>query len=161
MSHALAQRGFDVTGVDPSTDGIEQACANFPDCRFALGSAYDDLAALHGVFDAVVSLEVVEHVFHPRRYARTVASLLAPGGVAIISTPYHSYTKNLVLALLNRWDAHLDPLWDYGHIKLWSRPTLRMLFEEAGLSEIAFERVGRIPPLAKSMIAAFGRRTDR
>jgi len=32
-------------------------------------------------------------------------------------------------------------------------PTLTTLFEEAGFSAIRFERVGRIPPLAKSMIA--------
>lgn len=33
------------------------------------------------------------------------------------------------------------------------RKTLGMLLEEAGFVDIRFRRVGRIPPLAKSMIA--------
>ena len=40
-----------------------------------------------------------------------------------------------------------------GHIKFWSMQTLRALLEEAGLEVLCFERVGRIPLLAKSMIA--------
>lgn len=50
-------------------------------------------------------------------------------------------------------DAHLTALWDHGHIKFWSMRTLAILLEEAGFCDIRFERVGRIPALAKSMIA--------
>ncbi|MFN3682011.1 MAG: hypothetical protein ACK4VP_08235, partial [Nitrospira sp.] len=75
------------------------------------------------------------------------------GGVAIVSTPYHGYWKNLALALSGKMDAHFTALWDHGHIKFWSIRTLRQLLQEAGFSEIRFLRVGRIPPLAKSMIA--------
>ena len=71
--------------------------------------------------------------------------------MAIISTPYHGYLKNLVLALSGRLDAHFTALWDGGHIKFWSKRTLRILLEEVGFEKIAFG-VGRIPLLAKSMI---------
>ena len=50
-------------------------------------------------------------------------------------------------------DKHFTALWDHGHIKFWSMATLGELLEEAGLVELHFERVGRIPALAKSMIA--------
>ena len=80
-------------------------------------------------------------------------SLLEPGGTAIISTPYHGYIKNLVMALSGKMDAHFTALWDNGHIKFWSYKTLSALLAEAGFVDIRFERVGRIPPLAKSMIA--------
>lgn len=73
--------------------------------------------------------------------------------MAIISTPYHGYWKNLALALSGKMDAHFTALWDHGHIKFWSIDTLRRLLQEAGFAEIRFLRVGRIPPLAKSMIA--------
>ncbi|TVR67116.1 MAG: methyltransferase [Candidatus Competibacteraceae bacterium] len=49
-------------------------------------------------------------------------------------------------------DTELNWLWDHGHIKFWSMRTLTALLEEAGFREIRFERVGRVPPLAKSMI---------
>lgn len=50
-------------------------------------------------------------------------------------------------------DAHFTALWDHGHIKFWSMKTLTLLLEEAGFRDIRFERLGRIPALAKSMVA--------
>jgi 2-polyprenyl-6-hydroxyphenyl methylase/3-demethylubiquinone-9 3-methyltransferase len=77
-----------------------------------------------------------------------------PGALAIVSTPYHGYWKNLALSLVpGAWDRHHDPLWDHGHIKFWSRRTLRALLIRAGFNAVRFERLGRIPTLAKSMIA--------
>ncbi|MFB1489922.1 MULTISPECIES: class I SAM-dependent methyltransferase [unclassified Thiocapsa] len=157
VASVLSQRGWDVTGVDPSVEGIAQARLAYPALKLDEGSAYDDLAARYGRFPVVLSLEVVEHVYAPRHYARTLLDLLCPGGVAIISTPYHGYWKNLALALSGRMDAHYTALWDHGHIKFWSIKTLGALLREAGFVDIRFERVGRVPGLAKSMIAV-GRR---
>ena len=153
VAAALAEYGWQITGVDPSIEGIAQANANFPQLRLEQGSAYDNLAQRFGQFPAVVSLEVVEHVYAPREYAKTLFDLIEPGGTAIVSTPYHSYFKYLVLALTGKMQAHLMPLKDHGHIKFWSIPTLTVLLEEAGFNDIRFMRVGRIPILAKSMLA--------
>lgn len=153
MGNALTERGWDVTGVDPSAEGIAQAQAAYPHLKLEPGSAYDDLAARYGRFPVVLSLEVVEHVYAPRDYARTVFELLERGGVVILSTPYHGYWKNLALAVTGKMDAHFTALWDHGHIKFWSMRTLGELLREAGFVDIRFERVGRVPPLAKAMIA--------
>ena len=80
LANALAERGWEVTGVDPSVEGIAQARAAYPGLRLESGSAYDDLAGRYGRFPVVMSLEVVEHVYAPRDYARTVFDLLAEGG---------------------------------------------------------------------------------
>ena len=149
----LADLGYDVTGIDPSEGGIAIAQREMPQARLAVGSAYDDLARTYGTYPVVVSLEVVEHLFWPRKFAATVYDLLEPGGLAIISTPYHGYLKNLVLAAFDKFDAHWTSLRDGGHIKFWSERTLRTLLEEAGFTEVRFLRAGRIAPLAKSMIA--------
>ena len=153
VAAALATDGWDVTGVDPSSAGITEARKAFPDLRLAQGSAYEDLVAQYGRFPVVISLEVVEHVYAPRDYARTLFDLVEPGGGAIISTPYHGYLKNLALAVTGKMDAHFTVLWDHGHIKFWSIPTLTSLLTEVGFRSIHFHRVGRIPALAKSMIA--------
>lgn len=87
MAHALTHHGWDVTGVDPSVEGITQARAAFPDLKLHNGSAYDDLASRYGQFPVVVSLEVVEHVYAPRHYARTLFDLLEPGGGRPSSPP--------------------------------------------------------------------------
>ncbi len=67
--------------------------------------------------------------------------------------PYRIINRNLALALAGKFDHHWSPLWDGGHIKFWSEKTLLELLEETGFSSVDFVRVGRIPPLAKSMIA--------
>lgn len=153
VAAALAQYGYDPCGVDPSTEGIAQAQAAYPGLRLQTGSAYDDLVARFGRFPAVISLEVVEHVYAPRDYARTLFDLVEPAGIALVSTPYHGYWKNLALAVTGRMDPHFTALWDHGHIKFWSIRTLGRLLREAGFEAIHFHRVGRIPALAKSMIA--------
>jgi len=152
-ANKLAAAGYNVTGVDPSEDGIRIANSHFPHLKLSKGSAYDDLAKQHGQFPIVISLEVVEHVYAPRKFAATLFDLVEPGGSAIISTVYHGYWKNLALAITGRLDAHFTALWDHGHIKFWSMKTLRQLLEEAGFQDVSILRVGRFPTLAKSMIA--------
>ena len=149
----IASLGWEVTGVDPSVAGIRQANLNHPEICLQQGSAYDDLAGRYGTFPVVLSLEVVEHVYDPRTYAACLYALLEEGGVAIVSTPYHGYVKNLMLAVTGRMDAHFTALWDYGHVKFWSMKTLAQLLRETGFREIEFRRVGRLACLAKSMIA--------
>ena len=153
VASAVTSRGWAVTGVDPSSQGIQHAQQVYLNISLFQGSAYDDLASQFGQFPVVLSLEVVEHVYDPRLYAATVFSLLESGGTAIISTPYHGYWKNLVMALSGKMDGHFTALWDHGHIKFWSIKTLSALLSEAGFVDIRFERVGRISALAKSMIA--------
>ena len=152
LSAVIAAHGWEVVGVDPSQEGIAVASEAYPTVHFHKGSACDDLRSKLGTFPVVVSLEVVEHVYSPRDFAAGVLDLLDPGGIAIISTPYHGYLKNLALAVTGKMDDHFSALWDHGHIKFWSERTLSRLLRDAGFVINGFERVGRIPPLAKSMI---------
>jgi 2-polyprenyl-6-hydroxyphenyl methylase/3-demethylubiquinone-9 3-methyltransferase len=149
----LGDQGYRVTGVDPSAEGIAHANRAYPKLDLQQGSAYDDLSARFGTFPVVVSLEVVEHLYDPPTYAATLFKLLEPGGMAILSTPFHGYWKNLAIAVTNKFDNHVSPLIVHGHIKFWSIPTLTTLLEGAGFRDLEFDRVGRVKPLAKSMIA--------
>jgi len=152
VAAALEQRGYVVSGIDASEAAVEMAKRHHPNARIELGSAYEDLAARFGRFEAVVSLEVVEHLYSPRLFARRFRDLMEPGGFGIISTPYHGYWKNVALALSGRMDSHFTALWDNGHIKFWSIPSIRRLLGEAGLKVERVVRVGRVPALAKSMV---------
>ncbi len=153
-------RGIDVCGVDPSQDGIRQANQAYPDLKLQAGSAYDDLAAQFGQFPVVLSLEVVEHVYSPRHYGRTLFELVEPGGIAVVSTPFHGYLKNVFIAISGAFDKHVNPLWDHGHIKFWSQSTLSQLLLEVGFASVRYRHAGRIPVLAKSMIAIAHRGPD-
>jgi len=153
FANALAGQGYTVTGIDPSPSGIDNARKAYPQVKFDVGSTEEDLAGRFGKFHAVTSLEVVEHVYAPRQFVKRIYELLEPGGITVISTPYNGYLKNLIIALLGKSDWHYTALWDNGHIKFWSIRTLGQLLRETGFKDITFLRVGRIPPLAKSMIA--------
>lgn len=156
-SNRLAEMKYDVTAIDPSKSGIAQGKQAYPKLKLYEGSSYDDLASQYGQFPIVLSLEVIEHCYDPRHYARTFYELLEPGGMGIISTPYHGYLKNLALAITGKLDRHFTALWDGGHIKFFSVDTLTQLLVETGFEKPRIYRVGRIPPLAKSMIAVFKR----
>jgi 2-polyprenyl-3-methyl-5-hydroxy-6-metoxy-1,4-benzoquinol methylase len=124
-----------------------------PQGRFEVLPANDNLLATLGCqpFDFVVSTEVIEHLYDPHAYMRGAFQALKPGGRFVCTTPYHGYLKNLALAVGGQWDAHADPLWNGGHIKLFSRQTLSQVFDEAGFRNIAFQGIGRLPYLWMSM----------
>jgi 2-polyprenyl-6-hydroxyphenyl methylase/3-demethylubiquinone-9 3-methyltransferase len=146
-------RRYRVAGIDPSPSGIRQSLEASHEVELHLGSGYDDLRARYGQFDCVLSVEVIEHIYHPRLFMRRVFDLVTPGGQVVLSTPYHGYLKNLALAFSGQMDQHFTALWDGGHIKFWSVKTLGLLLEEAGFENVRFEFAGRFYPLAKSMIA--------
>lgn len=62
------------------------------------------------------------------------------------------YIKNLLISLSGGWDRHADPLWDGGHIKLWSKRTLSRLLEEVGFSTLQMTGVGRLPGLWMTIV---------
>jgi 2-polyprenyl-3-methyl-5-hydroxy-6-metoxy-1,4-benzoquinol methylase len=152
----LLDAGHDVIGVDVSEQGINLARKAYTSIRFETMGVYDiphkDFLA---AFDVVVSTEVVEHLYAPRALSKLVKAVLKPSGQAIITTPYHGYLKNIAICLANKWDSHHDVFWDHGHIKFWSKSTLRKLFEEDGFVFESFEGLGRLPYLWMTMLMTF------
>ncbi len=150
----LARLGWSVVGIDASAEGIGIARKSFPGMRFEQQLIAPDLLDQldEEPFDLVLSLEVVEHLYAPREWAQAAFNALRPGGRLVCSTPYHGYLKNLALSLAGKWDWHLKPLWDGGHIKFFSRSTLAELLEEAGFTDLQFRGAGRAPGLWMSMV---------
>src|SRR5262249_26307416 len=119
VAHWLSQQGYAVTGVDPSSEGIAVANREYPNLDLQQSAADDSLADRFGSFPAVISLEVIEHVYAPREFIKSMYRLVDGNGLAILSTPYHGYVKNIAVALSGNFDHHFNPLWDHGHIKFW------------------------------------------
>ena len=155
LAGILEHTGYTVAGVEYDKDGVKIAKDLYPDIPFYNLGLQDDPSAVRdveGVFDAVVSTEVVEHLFSPHYLPIFARGLLNPGGIFIVTTPYHGYLKNLALSVANKWDRHHTSLWHGGHIKFWSRATLTKLLSENGFEVIEFHGVGRLPMLWKSMV---------
>jgi 2-polyprenyl-3-methyl-5-hydroxy-6-metoxy-1,4-benzoquinol methylase len=153
-SAALHSAGFDVTGCDVSASGIAFARQAHPNIEFFEQDVSRPLPArCTGHYDAVVSFEVVEHLLQPRHLVTSAYNALRPGGEFVVSTPFHGYWKNLALALTDGFDHHWHPLRDFGHVKFFSKKTLSVLLRERGFSVKELRCVGRIPALARSMLA--------
>ncbi len=88
-AEALASAGHEVIGLDASDAVIAAARRHAEGQDLPLRYRVGTLAALideGAVFDAVTAFEVIEHVPEPRRFLAEIASLLAPGGVLVLST---------------------------------------------------------------------------
>ena len=148
-------RGGKLYGADFSTTGSQIARENFPGIEFFLADASSpsgEILDRIGPVDVILSTEVIEHVYDPRGFLRTAHGLLQPGGILVLTTPYHGYWKNLLLAVTGKMDEHFTVLWDHGHIKFWSRKTLTEALRETGFQQIQFVGSGRVPYLWKSMV---------
>ncbi|MGA9246386.1 MAG: class I SAM-dependent methyltransferase [Silvibacterium sp.] len=152
----FAERGQSVVGIDLDEAGIRIARQSCPAGRFEVLAADKDILENLGEepFDLVYSAEVIEHLYDPRSFMAGCYVATKPQGRFICTTPYHGFWKNLAISLAGGWDKHADPLFDGGHIKLFSRRTLSALMIEAGFEELQFRGAGRYPYLWKSMVIA-------
>ncbi len=155
LTHTIAQQGYDIVGVEASTQGMAIACQNFPECRF-IQARIEDLPTpeLQNAFDLVISVEVIEHLLYPRELLRVAKHCLKPGGTLILTTPYHGYLKNLLLAISGKMDQHFTALWDGGHVKFFSVASISKLLKEERFTNLHFKFAGRLPYLWKSMLCA-------
>ena len=155
VASRIAGQGHSVTGVDVSCDGIAIARVSFPGISYHLCSVYDDDLPdkIGRQFDCVVSLEVVEHLFYPKKLFEQSQRLLVTGGALVVSTPYHGFFgKTLPLLLRTAGTVTLVLIGTEATFKFFSRKTLARMASNAGFVNIRFFPVGRFPGLWKSMI---------
>ncbi len=150
---ALAGRGLEVTGIDPSVEGIAIAKGEYPRLNLSVASVYDDLRATFGGFPVVVSLEVVEHLYSPRVFAKTIFDLLDAGGLPLYRRRITATGRAWLWPLRGGWTRTSVRCGTMGTSSFWSTRSLQTLLTEAGFAPVRFERIGRVPVFAKSMIA--------
>lgn len=89
VSEPMARLGFAVTGIDASEATIKVARTHAEAQDLAIDyrvATVEDLAGEGAAFDAVLALEVVEHVAEPGAFLAGVAGLVRPGGGLVLST---------------------------------------------------------------------------
>ena len=143
----LFDEGYDVAGVEYDSDGFQIASKRVPEANIYNLGVQDDPALImeheQTKFDAIISTEVIEHLYSPHLLLDFSSKLLKKGGYLLITTPYHGYLKNLTLSIFDKWDSHHTPLWHGGHIKFWSKNTLSTLLNENGYDVVNFSGIGR------------------
>jgi 2-polyprenyl-3-methyl-5-hydroxy-6-metoxy-1,4-benzoquinol methylase len=97
----------EVLGIDLSESAISIAKARYPGLKFAAGNIFN-MSLGKGVYDVVVSQEVVAHVENQKEFIEGIASILRPKGYLVITS------ANKIV--MKRVDHGQDPR---EHIKQW------------------------------------------
>jgi 2-polyprenyl-3-methyl-5-hydroxy-6-metoxy-1,4-benzoquinol methylase len=130
--------------VSPETNmiAVEPSHSLANECRKkslnVIESMAEQVSGINNFADLVVCFEVLEHVYKPIDFLKTLKKLVKPGGYVFIST-----------LCINGFDLQL--LWDKStqispphHINFLSVKGFKFLFEKAGLSNIQVITPGKL-----------------
>ena len=127
FARECAKRGWQVMGIDPALP--DHLAELHPSGHFGLVKGMPEDLGLGREFACVTLWDVVEHLPDPRPVLQTAWDLLAPGGWLVLETGNYQSAGRL-LAGDSWWAWQLDHRWYF------SPPTLRVLLEPLGYSEL-------------------------
>ncbi|KAJ2762775.1 Hexaprenyldihydroxybenzoate methyltransferase, mitochondrial [Coemansia sp. BCRC 34490] len=143
-AEALARLGMRVLGIDAARENIDMARAHAPrdldNLRYAQTTAEELVAeqrqkggaAADSLFDAVVSLEVIEHVADPVPFCRSLVELARPGGVVVVSTMNRTPLSFVVDVVLPEYLLGSVPRGTHDHSRFVPPDELRQIFRSLG-----------------------------
>ena len=139
FAEAMAERGAQVTGIDPSEELIHVARQHAGEKNLHIDyrreTATEMLAARknHGLYDIVSCLEVLEHVPEPRELIRECARLLKTGGWGFFSTINRTPLAYLLAVLGGEYILRWLPRGTHSYRQFIKPAELHEWLEENGL----------------------------
>jgi SAM-dependent methyltransferase len=133
----LLGEGFDVVGCDISADVVQYKKARHGHSRFVTPEELSPEPR----FDAVIAVEVLEHLAEPRPTVDRLLSMLRPGGVLCGTTNFFSGVSIID-------DNSPGYMSLEGHVAYWGEKSLGMLAESRSRKLVSFEmmRPGSVLP---------------
>ena len=139
LSEPMARLGATVVGADAAAGNIPVAQVHAQQMGLEIDYRHttaEDLAEAGEQFDAILNMEVVEHVADPLAYLTACQQLLKPGGIMICST-LNRNPKSYMMAIIGaehimRW----LPKGTHDWAKFITPDELYNLIENAGLTPV-------------------------
>jgi 2-polyprenyl-6-hydroxyphenyl methylase / 3-demethylubiquinone-9 3-methyltransferase len=102
VAEPMARLGFAVTGIDAAASAIAAARSHADAVGLTIDyriAGIEAVAAAGEQFDAVLALEVIEHVADTRAFFASVGALVRPGG-AFVGTTINRTARSFMLAII-------------------------------------------------------------
>ena len=129
---SAAQPYFDVRGIEIVPEAVEYSSQQ--GLSVACGAVSADLLARHSPLDAVVMLDVIEHLEDPIEALRAIGSNLGPGGHLMITTG--DWDSVLSRLMGKRWRLMTPPQ----HLHFFTKRSLLSSLEQNGFEIVSFRR---------------------
>lgn len=136
FSARLAQSGAEVTAVD--LEAVEPFY--YDKARRVLADANLKLPFADGEFDAMVSIEGIEHLENPSFFVRECARIVKPGGLVFLSTPNVDSYRSRRSTHIHGFHKYFRPLSPH-HKVAWHLHPIDMTFMRGALKKAGLEIV--------------------
>ena len=151
FARQVAAIGHEVHGMELAPMAVDAARRLHPALPVTCHAVEDEPWPFSSAsFDAVIAMEVIEHLLDPRPLFREGLRLLRPGGLLLISTPFHGLLKNLILSAVG-FDRHFCDL-ESGHIRFYTDRHIAKLARLHGLRVRAIYHYGRCWPIWRGLL---------
>jgi 2-polyprenyl-3-methyl-5-hydroxy-6-metoxy-1,4-benzoquinol methylase len=143
-------------GKSAIVDGIERDAAAAAQARLRLRQVWqrsvDDAGAFEGLgpYDAVLFLDVLEHLFDPWQVLKNAVSVLRPGGAIHAVVPNVAHVSVVRRLAQGRFDYADFGTMDRTHVRWFTRDSIHACFVGAGLERVEVECVPVVPRLDTS-----------
>jgi ubiquinone/menaquinone biosynthesis C-methylase UbiE len=150
---ALAQRGYDVVGVDGSPRMVETACTRAVrdevGATFEVHDVSETLPFTDASFGGVLAILVLQHLAQPAAFIADIHRCLRPGGALLITAPVRDRRSVTHQSLYWRMRAACYQTIP-GVVRFYDAASLTCLVEDQGLSAIDCKlEPGRVSVLAR------------
>lgn len=139
LSEPMARLGAQVVGADAAPKNIEVARLHADQVGLDIDYRAETAEALLAAgesFDAVLAMEIVEHVAEPPAFVQACHDLLRPGGVLVMST-LNRTARSFAAAIVGaEWVMRWLPKGTHDWNKFITPDELQALIEQAGLTQV-------------------------
>ena len=144
LAEPLARLGANVTAIDAAPELIAVAREHAAAMGLEIDYRAGDVADLHGEFDLITCMEVIEHVADPAEFVQSLARRLAANGLLILSTPNATSSSRLMIITLGEGLGRI-PKGTHDSDKFITPERMKLLLADAGLKCLDVEGIAWSP----------------
>ena len=162
-------KGNEVVGVEPDRDRAEIVRSR--GITVQVGELDDAMQRELGLFDVVMSSDVLEHVAASQAFLALLKSSLRPGGILLLSVPNVAHWSVRAMILSGRFDYEDVGIMDATHLRWFTARSLRKLLQSCGFDVVEMRQtagttlpvyqrglLGRVPGRVRRPIVRAGTR---